>query len=415
MNLAISRRNQLTTTTQTLDFSCMVKAPPEDVYYAFTHAAALSEWLCDGSQADPKRGGRLCLWWNSGDCACGEFEELEPGVFLRFVWRGWEESGGTKVEVTLTPQNGSTLVELVQSGLGSGAEWSRLREKATQEWRDRLESLRSVLEEGGDLRRAQRPLLGIGIKAVINQGLARELNLPVMEGVQIYLTTHGVGAAAAGLQEDDIIISCGGAPVRDLPTLAEAITSRSAGDEIEIVFYRGKERKTATARLFRRSTPEVPPMAEALAKTLREVHIQLDTGLARIMEGVTEEEASQPHAEGEWSIKEILAHLILFERDIRLWLAARILGEDIPFLPESPSSRVGAVVATHGTCSNLLRELKMAEAETVAMLFALPDEFVRRKGIYIRAAQTLLGFSHHHQMHFEQIQATLNALRSRRI
>ena len=48
---------------QGLTFSERIDAPAAVVYYAFTNAAALREWLCNDAQLDARAGGRIYLWW----------------------------------------------------------------------------------------------------------------------------------------------------------------------------------------------------------------------------------------------------------------------------------------------------------------------------------------------------------------
>jgi hypothetical protein len=54
-----------------------------------------------------------------------------------------------------------------------------------------------------------------------------------------------------------------------------------------------------------------------------------------------------------------------------------------------------------------LTELKRNEAETVALLNALPDEFVARKGSYHRLAIRMLTWPDHAREHLGQIIAAV--------
>ena len=42
-----------------LKFETYIPARPEQVFYAFTNASALREWLCDLATVDPRPGGRM--------------------------------------------------------------------------------------------------------------------------------------------------------------------------------------------------------------------------------------------------------------------------------------------------------------------------------------------------------------------
>jgi ribosomal protein L17 len=59
----------------------------------------------------------------------------------------------------------------------------------------------------------------------------------------------------------------------------------------------------------------------------------------------------------------------------------------------------------------LLEELQRNEQETAAMLAALPEEFVARKGGYWRVGYSVLQAPDHTRMHFEQIREAVAAAR----
>ncbi|MBM2850103.1 MAG: hypothetical protein HW418_3045, partial [Anaerolineales bacterium] len=73
--------------------------------------------------------------------------------------------------------------------------------------------------------------------------------------------------------------------------------------------------------------------------------------------------------------------------------------------------RHDATVSAYSTAPALLEELKRHEAETVALLTALPPEFVAWKGSYWRLGHNLLQISRHTREHIGQIRATIEAAR----
>jgi hypothetical protein len=125
---------------------------------------------------------------------------------------------------------------------------------------------------------------------------------------------------------------------------------------------------------------------------------------------VSEEKAARAPAPGEWSARHILAHLISGERYINHWITTVIGGQE-PWQDDWEGNlriRLDAVINGFPTIQALLTELKRNEAETVAMLNALPDAFVARKGAYDRVARTMLTWPDHTREHLEQIR---NAVR----
>lgn len=400
--------------TQVLKFTRTVNAPPAEVYRAFTNSTALREWLCDAAQADPRKGGRVHLWWNAGYYTTGEYTALVPGRKVAFTWRGQDDPDATRVQVSLAVKNGVTRVTLTHAGVGAGRAWAATVQGFQHEWTKNLENLQSVLETGHDLRLTLRPLLGINI-GEFDATVAARLGAPVWEGLRLDGVVEGLGAHAAGLQKDDVIVSLAGKKVAGWPTMAAALRAHRAGDEVKVAFYRGAEKRTVTMKLSPRPLPEVPAMAEALAEAVRKQYGDLDVELARCFERVSEDEAARRPAPGEWSAKEIVAHLIIGERDTHAWIADLIGGQErwSDSFTGNDLSRHRATAAIYATVPTLLEELQRNEAETVAMLAALPAEFVARKGSYWRLGYSQLSLADHTREHFGQIRAAIEAARKR--
>lgn len=71
--------------------------------------------------------------------------------------------------------------------------------------------------------------------------------------------------------------------------------------------------------------------------------------------------------------------------------------------PSGMRERLDAVINGFPTVQALLTELKRNEAETVALLNALPAAFLARKASYRRLAETVLDWPNHAREHLEQI------------
>ncbi|MCG8350189.1 MAG: PDZ domain-containing protein [Chloroflexales bacterium] len=100
-----------------------------------------------------------------------------------------------------------------------------------------------------------------------------------------------MGAQAAGLQKDDVIVSINGQAIIDFPTLATALDGCQAGDTVAVEFYRGSERRTAAMTLSARQMPVIPVQSQALAETLQQNYTRLLGELTQILVGVSEEDA----------------------------------------------------------------------------------------------------------------------------
>jgi len=100
--------------------SIHVDAPAERVYEHFTRPEAIVRWMGDYAALDPTPGGQFALDIN-GVPVRGRYLELEPPRRLVISWghAGSERlpPGSSTVEITLTPRDGGTLVEIVHRGL----------------------------------------------------------------------------------------------------------------------------------------------------------------------------------------------------------------------------------------------------------------------------------------------------------
>ena len=190
---------------QSLEFEQHIRVPPSQVYYAFTNATALREWLCDVATTLPQPGGRLYLAWHRGYYACGEYTALEKDKEVAFTWQGRGEPGQTQVRVSLSEKDDGTLVSLAHERIGAGEGWAQPAREFQTGWKNGLENLTSVLETGEDLRFTLRPMLGI-IGNDFTPEQAKALGVPVTEGLRLGGVVEGLGAQNAGLQADDVIV-----------------------------------------------------------------------------------------------------------------------------------------------------------------------------------------------------------------
>jgi S1-C subfamily serine protease len=116
------------------------------------------------------------------------------------------------------------------------------------------------LRQGEEIKRAY---LGVDMVPVTEE-LARDLNLPVDRGALLQTVVPGGPADDAGLRGGrtdtssgvaaggDVVVAIDGETVRTPDDLASAIAAHSPGDEVEIEYYRGDERRTATLKLAER-------------------------------------------------------------------------------------------------------------------------------------------------------------------
>jgi uncharacterized protein YndB with AHSA1/START domain len=107
--------------TRVVSHELRIDASPETVFSFFTDPARIVAWMGEEATLDPRPGGICRVVFGPG-VMCGSFTEVVPHSRLVFTW-GWEQRyfdvppGETRVEVTLTPDGGGTLVRLTHTGL----------------------------------------------------------------------------------------------------------------------------------------------------------------------------------------------------------------------------------------------------------------------------------------------------------
>ena len=97
------------------------------------------------------------------------------------------------------------------------------------------------------------PWLGVSVSTV-TPSLAASDNLSVDRGALIVEVVAGSPAETAGLRKGDIIIRFGNKEINDVADLVQAIRVSKIGEEVELVFVRGKDTKTTSAQLVERPT-----------------------------------------------------------------------------------------------------------------------------------------------------------------
>jgi uncharacterized protein YndB with AHSA1/START domain/uncharacterized damage-inducible protein DinB len=392
-----------------------INASPEQVYFAFTHAISLTEWMCDFATVAPRPGGRMYLWWHGDFYSAGDYISLEENRSVVFKWHARQDPAPSQISVTLREKEKGTMVNLVQT-IPEGEYWSEHAKGFQQEWAWTLANLAQVLETGLDKRTFDRPMLGINISD-FNAGVAKAMGVPVNDGIRLDFLPEEMGAYQAGLRKNDVIIALGGKPItNDFGSLVMALEGKKGGDKVEVVFYRGAEKKSLAMELTRRPVPQIPWEPAGLAKVIRAKYDEGLAALEKAFETVTESAANWRPTPGEWTAKEILAHLIQSERH---WLENLddVIG-GYPRLSDdwAGNSRlhVSATATAYRTVRGLLDEMKRLSDEMVAYAAGLPPEFVARKASYFQAVIMLTeGSLPHILSHIDQIQSAVTASRKK--
>jgi uncharacterized protein YndB with AHSA1/START domain len=393
--------------------SVVIDTTRELAYEALTRAGELRGWFGDEAHTEPRPGGRYDVWWKSGYRAAGRFVEVEELRRATITWRGLGEPAETAVEFQVTPVEQGVEITVRHSGIGAGAEWDSFFESAPREWALALENLKSTLETGVDLRIARVPFLGILIDYLDAARAAKE-GIAVDRGVYVGDTLEDTAARATGLRHGDVIVAIDGAETVTFDQLSEALRSHRAGDTVVVHLVRGAARVQLPLVLGQRPQGHVPAAAGDLAAQLSAAYSELDDALGSAVEGLTEEQAGQAPALGEWSVKQVLAHLSTGERGTHLWLWSVAVGD----WPDGDGGdanttlhQLAAVLSVTPALEGLLARFRADQAETEALLRELPEVTLAHKARFRRLAEAVGYLPNHVRDHVAQIQATVQAVR----
>jgi uncharacterized protein YndB with AHSA1/START domain len=387
-----------------------IQAPPSEVYHYFTNSTALRDWVCDVATADPRPAGHLYMCWQGDYYTSGEYLRLEKDKFVSFTWLGRGEPHKTRVDITLKKQKGGTLLKLTHREIGSGQKWAEIAKVYEMEWRSGLENLASVLENGSDLRITKRPMLGI-IIGDYSAEIAAKLGIPVEYGTRLSDVVDGMGAQKAGLEKDDVIVAIDGHELTIGTTLGLVMSSKHAGDVVDISFYRGSEKKAVKMTLSGRPIPAIPTSGLELSRQVEPIYQHFEEEIETIINSANEVECSQKPSPSEWSAKEVLAHLIHSGLGWQNYATEVIGGHEAAYdgFGGNIQARIDATVAIYPTKHELMNELIAHDAESISMLAHIPAEFLTHKGRFWKLAYQANQNSYHLQTHLEQIKAAIQS------
>jgi uncharacterized protein YndB with AHSA1/START domain len=390
-----------------------VETTPELAFEAVTKDSELREWFCDWSWTEVRPGGRYALHWNQGYHVEGRFLEVDAPRRVVIAWHGSGEPGDTTVEFTVGVGDGGVEVTCTHRDFGPGPQWDRPLAEAQKGWHVAMENLKSGLETGIDLRTARQPFLGIALDLLTPERALRE-EIDAEYGIYVTGSVPGSPAEDAGLCNGDVIVALAGAPTSGFEALSTALRAHQAGDEVTLELVRGRERLTVSVTLGQRPQPEIPATAAELANQLSERCQAADEQLRAAVAGLTEEEAGECPSEGQWSVKQILAHLSDGERAGQIFFMNIAINGWVdagPLPNDEIEWRLEAILAGTPTLAGLVDRFIADEAEMVEMLRRLPEKTVAHKARFRRLAQLALSGPDHTREHIAQIEQAVVSVR----
>ena len=110
-------------------------------------------WLADRAELSARKVGRYSFGWNGGPTHSGAILDFVPGRSVTFSWE-WEgvDLHGTEFRPTVKARKGGAMLTVDHSGFPAGPAWVDLYGGTEWGWTYFAMNLKSVLENGQDLR-----------------------------------------------------------------------------------------------------------------------------------------------------------------------------------------------------------------------------------------------------------------------
>lgn len=140
--------------TRTMRLPVFIHASPRKVFQAISEPKLLTQWFMDHATLQPHKDGTYSFTWEGGPTHTGRVLEFARGkrFTLAWQWPGLEKLGMTKLKLSIHPKAGGTLLRFTHSGFETHGAWVDLYEGAIRGWTYFMMNLKSVLENGHDLR-----------------------------------------------------------------------------------------------------------------------------------------------------------------------------------------------------------------------------------------------------------------------
>jgi uncharacterized protein YndB with AHSA1/START domain len=137
-----------------VDFSILVRIPPERVFDAIATADGLNEWFTHSTELEPRLGGKIVFRWKDYglDHYTGEYPgkvlEWKRPSFYKYQWEADSRGYFTTVEVDFKQVEEGTLLHLVETGYKDTPEGLQDLLNRVQGWASVLTEMKYYLEHG---------------------------------------------------------------------------------------------------------------------------------------------------------------------------------------------------------------------------------------------------------------------------
>jgi uncharacterized protein YndB with AHSA1/START domain len=186
--------HQIDTPPRTVGATIELPASPDDVWRAITDASEIEQWFCFHAEIEPRVGGVARHRWSDEFDWNYRVEAWEPGRRLRMVSRQERSDGPAllALEWLLEARGGSTVLRVVHSGFGHGADWDEEVNGTNRGWYGELRNLRHYLGRHRGARRSVAWVLGR------SAGRSAEAFWPTVMGRDGFVAEGAVDGLAEG-------------------------------------------------------------------------------------------------------------------------------------------------------------------------------------------------------------------------
>jgi uncharacterized protein YndB with AHSA1/START domain len=138
-----------------------IAASPDAVWHALTSEEGLKRWFAPEAKVEPGEDGSIWVSWGAGAQGTARIAVWRPGEHLRTIddrpTQGSREAAQLVVDYLIEARAGGgvTMLRLVHSGFGAGAEWDGEFDGVNQGWPLFLVILKHGLEHNADQPSAQ--------------------------------------------------------------------------------------------------------------------------------------------------------------------------------------------------------------------------------------------------------------------
>jgi uncharacterized protein YndB with AHSA1/START domain len=137
-----------------IDQQYYFEAPVGDVFNALTEPEELVKWFLGSARIRPVERTNYTFTWKGGSEHTGEVLKVVPNRNLVLSWPNKIKGRlyPTQVSFTLVRRGKGTLLKLKHTGFKDGDDWVWLFGAVQSGWTYFLMNLKSVIEQGRDLR-----------------------------------------------------------------------------------------------------------------------------------------------------------------------------------------------------------------------------------------------------------------------